>query len=475
MTRTRPPERGRLRNALRGTVLVLLAAAPVAIGSVHAPAYVPLLAVCFVVGALSWSRAHWARAHGTPVPRVPGARLLAALVALALLQLVPLPPSLLGLVSPGSRAYWEFIALAPSPRWGTISLSPPDTARGIVFLLGFGLLYATVFREFRDPQWKRRLLTTVCVTGLFITLVALVQAASGQRRILGLFRPTWDWSVFGTYVNRNHFAGYMALAIPLSMGLAAEAWSGLRHAMERRRRAWLAIGDRAGMSFLRRAAIGVAMLVGLLASGSRGGLMALGVSVAAWPLLRPRRATLVAGGAAAVLAAAALLPRVTSGSGTGASDPTHRMELWQDVLRMVPHFPVFGAGFNAFGTSYYRYKSIWPGVWFGEAHNEYLQSLADVGLVGFGLVVALVAMLLLRALRQARLGPLETGIACAVVAGCAHNFVEFNWQIPANAATFAAVAGLAMRDSRRASRRDAATGEHALDHSEETHLESATR
>ncbi len=473
--KARPPESGRLRGAVRWAVLALLAAAPIAIGSVHAPVYVPLLIACSTIGALSWSRAHWARAQGVEMPRVPGAWALAALVALALLQLVPLPPALLGRVSPGSLSYWSFVALTPTPQWGTISLSPPDTLRGILFLAAFALFYAAVFREFRDPQWRRRLLWTVAGTALFITLLALFQAASGDRRILWFFRPTWDWSVFGTYVNRNHFAGYVVLAIPLAMGLAAEAWGRLRYAMSRRRRAWLAIGDRPGMSFLRRGTLAVALVVGLVASGSRGGLMAFGVGAAAWPLLRPRRATLLAGALAGGIAALALLPRITSGSGSSVNDPTHRLELWQDVLRMTPHFPVFGAGFNAFGTSYYRYKSIWPGVWFGEAHNEYLQSLADAGVLGFGLVLGLVALLLLRAWRSAQAGPVETGIACAVIAGCAHNFVEFNWQIPANAVTFAALAGLAAREHRRSSRRASRDEEPSLDHSEETHLESATR
>jgi O-antigen ligase len=465
---SRPSEGGRLRNALRWVVLALLTAAPIAVGAVHAPVYVPLLSACFVVGLLSWARSRWARAHGIDVPHVPARWLLGALLALAVFQLVPLPPGVLARISPGSRSYWDFISLAPVPVWRPISLSPPDTARGAVFLAAFGLFYATVFREFRDPRWRRRLLWTVAGTGVFITVVALIQAASGERRILGLFKPTWDWSVFGTYVNRNHFAGYMALAIPLALGLAAEAFASLRHAMSRRRRSWLALADSPGMSFLRRAALGAAMLVGLVASGSRGGLMAFGVSAAAWPLLRPRRATLTLGAAAGVVAVVVLLPRITSGSGSSAGDPTHRLELWQDVLRMVPDFPVFGAGFNAFGTSYYRYKSIWPGVWFGEAHNEYLQSLADAGVVGALLVLSLVATLLFRAFRSARLGPVETGIACALVAGCAHNCVEFNWQIPANALTFAAIAGLGVQGARRA-------GSASLDRSEAGHLESTTR
>jgi O-antigen ligase len=229
------------------------------------------------------------------------------------------------------------------------------------------------------------------------------------------------------------------------------------------------------MSYVRRTALVCVLLVGLLTSGSRGGLLAFAVGAAAWPVLRPRRGTLALGLVSAVAGALMLLPRIQSGSGTSASDPTHRMELWQDVIRMFPHFPVFGAGFNAFGTSYYRYKSIWPGIWFGEAHNEYLQSLIDMGAIGAGLVLVLLATLIACAFRSARAGPLETGIACAVIASCAHNVVEFNWQVPANAVTMAAVAGLAVRVPGSSTRRRRRSSGPTLDHSEEAPLESATR
>ena len=50
-----------------------------------------------------------------------------------------------------------------------------------------------------------------------------------------------------------------------------------------------------------------------------------------------------------------------------------------------------------------------------------------------------------RALRAARLGPLDAGGLASLLALALHNVVDFNWQIPANAATFVAVAALASR------------------------------
>ena len=124
-----------------------------------------------------------------------------------------------------------------------------------------------------------------------------------------------------------------------------------------------------------------------------------------------------------------------------------RLELWDDAVRMFPRFPVLGAGFNAFGTSYTQYQTIARYEWYGEAHNEYLQALLDLGMVGAALVAALLVRLLRAGVRAAAATPLDAGVLGAILACCVHNVVDFNWQIPANAATFAALAGVIMRQA----------------------------
>jgi len=107
------------------------------------------------------------------------------------------------------------------------------------------------------------------------------------------------------------------------------------------------------------------------------------------------------------------------------------------------------------GAPYTQYQTIERYEWYGEAHNEYLQALLDTGIVGAGLLVMLLARLLRDALRAGSMTPLDAGILGAILACCAHNAVDFNWQIPANAATFAALCGILMR--RAASLREAST------------------
>jgi O-antigen ligase len=121
-----------------------------------------------------------------------------------------------------------------------------------------------------------------------------------------------------------------------------------------------------------------------------------------------------------------------------------RIDLWRDMLPMVPRFPVFGDGWNAFATAFPWYQTVWKTDWIGEAHNDYLQVLIDGGVVGAALVAALLAVVLRGAFARASRSPLDLGLFGALVGLALHGLVDFNGQIPANAATWIALAALAV-------------------------------
>ena len=359
---------------------------------------------------------------------------------------MPLPPRLLALLSPGTFAHHDDNLALPLSAWKPVSVSPPDTLRGLLFLAGMTCLYAAAFREFRAKRWRRRLGGTLVAVAFVMTIVALVQAAAGTTRIYGLFQPQWDWAVFGPYVNRNHFAGYLVMALPLALAFAAEALERLREAWRRRRVGWLALGEAAGNAAIRRTAEAMVLMVGLLAARSRGGLMAFAVSAASFPLAFRRRRRL----ALLAIVLVTLLGTAWVGVAGLVRDFEHRglrssrVQLWTDVLRLAPRFALLGAGLNSFGMLYPFHQTLWRGEWYGEAHNEYLQALIDLGLPGALITLALVITLLGSALRAAPRSALDAGLLGSVIASCSHALVDFNWQIPANAATFVALAGLVM-------------------------------
>jgi O-antigen ligase len=278
-----------------------------------------------------------------------------------------------------------------------------------------------------------------------MTVLALVQAASPEpTRIYGLWKPQWDWGVFGPYVSRNHFAGYLAMATPVAIGFAWDAIAATAAEWKQRRPAWVALGGRAGNAALRRSAVGVVLVVGLLASGSRGGVMAFALAMLSLIAVLRRRRFILLLIVAAVVGLGVFwvdLAGIRDAFARRGGLQQSRMVLWEDAVRMLPDFPIFGAGFNTFGTSYGRYQTLSRYHWYGEAHNEYLQAVLDLGLLGGVLVALLLGILLRRAVRAGRAGAVSAGMLGALLACCFHNLVDFNWQIPANAATFAALAG----------------------------------
>jgi len=77
------------RGVARALTLLLIVAAPLALGTVHSGFYPPFLLLAFFAGCLSWAASWRARARGLEPPAVPGARLLTVLSFVVLLQLMP--------------------------------------------------------------------------------------------------------------------------------------------------------------------------------------------------------------------------------------------------------------------------------------------------------------------------------------------------------------------------------------------------
>jgi O-antigen ligase len=433
-------------RGLRVFCIGIVFTAPFFFGATPYWVYGPLLALVATAGLASWLTARRAASSSLPRPPVPAVRLLVAFALLVAFQLVPLPPFLLRLLSPGSYAHHDHLAFLPPNRWLPISVSPGDTLVGLLFIVFYSAFYAAVVREFRDLRRQRALLLVFVTCGCLLTIIALLQAASSHPlRLYGIMQPRYDWAVFGPYVNRNHFSNLLAMATPVALGLLAESFEGLRRAWARRRPHWLALGDPEGVLVIRNAAFVLLLAVGMLSARSRGAIFGFLCSALVLPLVTRHRRTMVALVLLCVAAglyfvdAAPLVDAMRTRGIRGS-----RIDLWLDTIRVVPHFPLFGVGFDAFGAAYPPYQRYERSLYIYEVHNEYLQILLDAGLVGLALTAAILFTLVRGALRHARQHPVYAGVFAAIVAFCCHSLVEFNWQIPANSLAFTALAAIGM-------------------------------
>ena len=131
-----------------------------------------------------------------------------------------------------------------------------------------------------------------------------------------------------------------------------------------------------------------------------------------------------------------------------------RVGIDRDGLKMYAHKPVLGWGLGVFPDVYPRYRSFYTNFFVNEAHNDYLQLLVEMGTLGFGTMIWFIGLLYRGAIKK--LGnwteDINGAVALASMIGVTgilvHSFVDFNLQIPANAAFFYVLCVVAALDPR---------------------------
>jgi O-antigen ligase len=119
-----------------------------------------------------------------------------------------------------------------------------------------------------------------------------------------------------------------------------------------------------------------------------------------------------------------------------------RFSIDRDAVRMFRQRPVLGWGLGTFPVVYPQFRSFYTNFFVNEAHNDYLQLLSEMGLLGFGTMIWFFVVLLRGIPRKIQHWP--SNVSGAVTLACAlgisgilvHSLIDFNLQIPANAALF---------------------------------------
>jgi O-antigen ligase len=292
------------------------------------------------------------------------------------------------------------------------------------FLLG---AFALMMRAMLSVGERvKRFATFFVVSSIAYAFYAILQFIISPGKIYGVYEVVGA-SPFGTFVNRHNFAAVMemAIAIPLSFILSG--------VLERDRK------------FLFMVITG-ALATALLMSGSRGGLVSLAAMVVTMLLLlqrgkrRSRRNLIRQAGLVSVLLvglSGALVfiggdNTLTRVADTASTDDftTNRIAIWRVTTDVVSeHFPL-GAGFGAFRTAYSPHDPGSGVQRVEQAHNDYLQVLADGGLPGA--IIGVVFLVALFRTAQRALGAedknlkaIALGLTCGVIAILVHSLFDF--------------------------------------------------
>ena len=410
-------------------------------------------------------------------------------LVLVALQLLPLPRAVRALLAPGltARALGpaEVLgdpALGRAANWAPLAVDPSGVLNSVLLFLAYGALFVVAYNVVDSRQALVRVVRSLVVVAFLVALAGLVQDLAGAEKIYGFKEMRYGGSAFGPFVNHNHFAGYMELTIPLAFGLflrrlwrpsepppsmAVGAPSGPGSSARRMLGGEREVGKRFGQATLLALALAV-MLAALLLSLSRGGLLSLAAGAAVVLLL------LVVGGhlrrweVAALVLVGSLALALFLWIGPGEAlehfrqaeslqnEPSLavRPMVWRGTLDAFLEAPALGSGLGGYPPVFlHHYPTGTQRLWY-QAHNDYVQLLAETGLAGGLLAGAALLLLLGRLLgpivRRARIPEryIFTGLIAGILALLVHSLVDFNLQIPANGAHFVVLCALALAHRR---------------------------
>ncbi|HVC19607.1 MAG TPA: O-antigen ligase family protein [Vicinamibacterales bacterium] len=388
---------------------------------------------------------------------------LVALLAGVAIQLLPIGAAVRDLIDPHAAPLLARLLVGAPPQAGrTLSIAPAATAWALFGLAGVFALFWTC-RSLLAARGVRVMARTIAGAGLFVSVVAIVQRTSSIHRIYGIWRPdTASAQPFGPFVNRDHFATWMLMAIPLTLGyLMAHGEARGKDASRTPSLAARLTGVLEDTTRLWLGGAAAAMTLALFGTLSRSGVLGLmaGVAAGGWfarSRLRPaarRRAGLWAAALVVLLGVWANLGVIFSRFRHTLSDSGHRLEIWRETLPIIRDFWLTGTGAGTYPTAMLVYQTSSRSVFFNQAHDHYLQVLAEGGLllaVPAALALAGLAATARRALARDRtpLYWLRAGAAAGLCGVAVQSIWETGLRMPANAVLCAVLAAIVVHAPR---------------------------
>lgn len=307
----------------------------------------------------------------------------------------------------------------------TISIEPFATEISAIHFIALLIFFAAALTRIDSANRLRKLTIFLSVFGFGYAFFAILQSVLSPDKIFGIYgRP--GANPFGSFVNRNHFAAWIELAIALPLGLLFTG----------------AVSKDKRLLYITAISL---MGVALIVSGSRGGLVAFLVEIIFLLLIANRsegkgksfvKPALAVGLVLVVIAGSffvggeSSLTRISTDQAEAAGTNADRAHIWSVTLKVIGDSMPFGVGLGAFGTAYGKFDVNSGLERVEQAHNDFLQVISDAGIVGAFLGIGFL-FLLFRAGKRSlqtdndhRRG-LAAGALAGIVAVLVHSFFDF--------------------------------------------------
>jgi putative inorganic carbon (hco3(-)) transporter len=380
----------------------------------------------------------------------------AVLSGIVLLQLCPLPASLLHRVAGRDVPQAQI-------RAGYLSFEPYATRTHFLILVTCFIAFYFAQVVSQDRRRKQFFVGALVALGTFEAFYGLAQYLSGWQQIFTYVKKFDLEEATGTYINRNHYAGFLEMILPFSLVFVIYEYAKLRGDRGSKVGLKSLIAKSAAQRLVLSLAVSVVICAALIFSRSRMGILAAASSVLViFALIAISR---FHGRMGSLLAATFILLTVCMAVWIGPGPIVSRFQtvseeyslggqsrisMWRDALPLIKHHPWLGTGLGTFPIAYTSGQTAFLSQFVNHAHNDYVEVAADLGIPGALILFASIIFILIRAIRSFLSGErtferiVALGCVGGIVAILLHSFADFNLYIPANAVLFSAILGLAV-------------------------------
>jgi O-antigen ligase len=390
--------------------------------------------------------------------------LFSGLFVFILFQIIPLPRFIIALLSPNTYSFQAlFSPDFSSARFMSLSLIPSHTFREGLELFAYFLLGFLIIKNVTTRKQIKRIVYVLVIMGFFEAFYGMYEMYNKNPRLLFLKKVHYVDVVTGTFVNRNHLSGYLEMIIPIALGLIIARISLFSLAGLKWRDKILRLSEKGlSMNLLLSAGI-VVMAVAIIFSESRSGVFILiftfiiffELTVLYFGRVKERQKWIKN----FLKVSFVIITIVALNVGIGSvierfalDDLLHegRPVVWGKVVEIIGDYPLFGTGLGTFASIYPAYDESGKSVRYSHAHNDYLEFLSELGIVGLillfgGLAFIVVSSFLIwRVRRHPEVKGLALGGIVGIIAILIHSITDFNLHIPANMVLFTVILTLTL-------------------------------
>jgi len=384
------------------------------------------------------------------------------LFAFLFIQILPLPKFLVKILSPNTYSFQEnFMPDFSRIKFISLSIIPTHTLQKALELLAYLLLGFLIIKTITERHQIKRIFSVLIALGTFEALYGMFELYNPNPRIL-FYKKTYGLdSVTGTFVNRNHLSGYLEMIIPLAIGLIIARANILSLSGSKWRQKILRLSEKGYLTNLLISITVIIMSLGIIFSNSRSGVFLL-----IFTFILFFELTVLYFGRSKVqkiwiknFLKVAFLIIIFIALYIGIENTIERFALnklltagrpifWANTVKIFSSYPLFGTGLGTFPSLYPDMESGGQIVRLYHAHNDYLEYLTELGIVGMIfllggiLYMAINSFLIWRTRRHPEIKGLGLGGIIAVICMLLHSLTDFNLHIPANMLLFSIVLSL---------------------------------